>query len=128
MPHYLIGDVQGCDAPLARLLAKIDFSPSRDTLYFLGDLVNRGPASAQVLRRLMGFGDAARCLLGNHDLSLLAVAQGHRAPHRNDTMDEVLAAPDRAAMLDWLRQRAMAIQAHGLLMVHGGVLPQWDAP
>lgn len=126
MAHYLIGDLQGCDAPLARLLARVDFSPSRDTLYLLGDLVNRGPASAAVLRRLMGYGDAARCLLGNHDLSLLAVAHGHRAPHRNDTMDDILLAPDREAMLDWLRHRSMALHAHGILMVHGGVLPQWD--
>lgn len=125
MPHYLIGDLQGCDAPLGRLLARIAFSPSRDTLYLLGDLVNRGPDSAAVLRRLMGYGDAARCLLGNHDLSLLAVAHGHRAPHRNDTMENVLAAPDRAALLDWLRHRSLAMDAHGLLMVHGGVLPQW---
>ncbi|MCG2592176.1 symmetrical bis(5'-nucleosyl)-tetraphosphatase [Ramlibacter sp. XY19] len=126
MAYYLIGDLQGCDAPLGRLLAKIAFSPSRDTLYFLGDLVNRGPASDAVLRRLMGYGDSAQCLLGNHDLSLLAVAQGNRAPHRNDTMDSILGAADRDAMLDWLRHRAMAIHAHGLLMVHGGVLPAWD--
>jgi bis(5'-nucleosyl)-tetraphosphatase (symmetrical) len=123
---YLIGDLQGCDAPLARLLAKVGFSPSRDTLYLLGDLVNRGPASAAVLRRLMGYGDAARCLLGNHDLSLLAVAHGFRAPHRNDTMDDILQSPGREAMLEWLRHRSMALQAHGLLMVHGGVLPSWD--
>jgi bis(5'-nucleosyl)-tetraphosphatase (symmetrical) len=126
MAHYLVGDLQGCDAPLQRLLERIAFSPSRDTLYLLGDLVNRGPASAAVLRRLMGYGDAARCLLGNHDLSLLAVAHGHRAPHRNDTMDDILQAPDREAMLDWLRHRSMAMHAHGLLMVHGGVLPSWD--
>lgn len=126
MAHYLVGDLQGCDAPLARLLARIDFSPSRDTLYLLGDLVNRGPASAAVLRRLMGYGDAAKCLLGNHDLSLLAVAHGHRAPHRNDTMDDILQSPERDAMLDWLRHRAMALHAHGILMVHGGVLPSWD--
>lgn len=126
MPQYLIGDVQGCDAPLGRLLEKIAFSPSRDTLYLLGDLVNRGPSSAAVLRRLQGYGDAARCLLGNHDLSLLAVAHGKRAPHRNDTMDAILEAPDRDAMLDWLRHRSMALHAHGLLMVHGGVLPAWD--
>ena len=128
MARYLIGDIQGCDAPLARLLARIGFSASRDTLYVLGDLVNRGPASAAVLRRLMAFGDAARCLLGNHDLSLLAVAHGHRAPHRNDTMDDILQAPDRDAMLDWLRHRSMALHAHGILMVHGGVLPSWDLP
>jgi bis(5'-nucleosyl)-tetraphosphatase (symmetrical) len=127
MAHYIVGDLQGCDAPLARLLARVAFSPSRDTLYVLGDLVNRGPASAAVLRRLMACGDAAQCLLGNHDLSLLAVAHGHRAPHRNDTMDDILLSPQREAMLDWLRHRSMALQAHGMLMVHGGVLPQWDA-
>jgi bis(5'-nucleosyl)-tetraphosphatase (symmetrical) len=126
MALYLIGDVQGCDAALARLLEKIAFSPSRDTLYLLGDLVNRGPDSAGVVRRLMAYGDAAQCLLGNHDLSLLAVAHGRRAPHRNDTMDQLLMASDRGEMLDWMRHRRMAIQAHGLLMVHGGVLPQWD--
>jgi bis(5'-nucleosyl)-tetraphosphatase (symmetrical) len=126
MALYLIGDVQGCDAPLGRLLEAIDFSPSRDTLYLLGDLVNRGPESAAVLRRLAGYGDSARCLLGNHDLSLLAVAHGRRPPHRNDTMDKVLLAPDRSDLLEWLRQQRMAILAHGLLMVHGGVLPQWD--
>jgi bis(5'-nucleosyl)-tetraphosphatase (symmetrical) len=125
MASYLIGDIQGCDAPLGRLLQKIVFSPSRDTLYVLGDLVNRGPASAAVLRRLMKCGDSARCLLGNHDLSLLAVAHGHRAAHRNDTMDDILAGPDRESMLEWLRHRSMAIHAHGILMVHGGVLPQW---
>lgn len=125
MAIYLVGDLQGCDAPLARLLARIDFSPSRDTLYVLGDLVNRGPASAAVVRRLMGFGAAAQCLLGNHDLSLLAVAHGHRAPHRNDTMDDILQSGERDAMLEWLRHRAMALRAHGILMVHGGLLPQW---
>jgi len=127
MANYLIGDVQGCDSALGRLLGKISFSPSRDVLYLLGDLVNRGPESDAVLRRLMGYGDSARCLLGNHDLSLLAVAHGHRAPHRNDTMDTVLQAPDREAMLHWLRNQRMALREHGLLMVHGGVLPQWDA-
>jgi len=126
MALYLIGDVQGCDRPLGRLLEEIDFSPSRDTLYLLGDLVNRGPESGAVVRRLMGYGESAKCLLGNHDLSLLAVAHGRRAPHRNDTMDKVLLAADRGQMIEWLRHQRMAIRAHGLLMVHGGVLPQWD--
>lgn len=126
MGLYLIGDVQGCDRALGSLLQKIDFSPSRDTVYLLGDLVNRGPDSAAVLRRLIGYGASAQCLLGNHDLSLLAVAHGARAPHRNDTMDDVLLAPDRDLMLQWLRHQRMAMHAHGLLMVHGGVLPQWD--
>ena len=127
MALFLIGDVQGCDAALGALLRKIDFSPSRDTLYLLGDLVNRGPDSAGVLRRVMALGGSAHCLLGNHDLSLLAVAHGLRAPHRNDTMDSVLRSPERQAMLDWLRHQPMAQRAGGWLMVHGGVLPQWDA-
>jgi bis(5'-nucleosyl)-tetraphosphatase (symmetrical) len=126
MAAYLVGDVQGCDAALGRLLEAIGFSPSRDTLYLLGDLVNRGPESAAVLRRLAAHGDSAKCLLGNHDLSLLALAHGLRAPHANDTLDQVLAAPDREALLEWLRFRSMALHEHGLLMVHGGLLPQWD--
>lgn len=127
MANFLIGDVQGCDPALAHLLQKIDFSASRDTLYLLGDLVNRGPDSVGVLRRVMRLEGSAHCLLGNHDLSLLAVANGLRAPHSNDTMDSVLLSAQREAMLDWLRHQRMALQAHGWLMVHGGVLPQWDA-
>ncbi len=126
MSLYLIGDIQGCDAALGRLLHTLDFSPSRDTVYLLGDLVNRGPASAAVLRRVQALGASARCVLGNHDLSLLAVAEGFGSPRSGDTMDEVLQAPDRAAMLDWLRHQRLAIYAHGLLMVHAGVLPAWD--
>lgn len=122
----MIGDVQGCDAALGRLLDDIGFSPSRDTLYLLGDLVNRGPASLAVLRRLISLDGAAHCLLGNHDLHLLATAHGVRKPHRSDTVGEILAAPDREALLDWLRARPMALFEHGWLMVHAGVLPQWD--
>ena len=124
--NYLIGDVQGCCDALDRLLAKIDFSPSRDRLYVLGDLVNRGPQSLDTLRRLRGFGSSATCLLGNHDLNLLAVAQGVRRPHRGDTLAEILDAPDRSDWLDWLRHRRMAVFEHGWLMVHAGVVPQWD--
>ena len=122
----MIGDVQGCDEPLGRLLDELDFSPSRDTLYLLGDLVNRGPASLQVLRRLMALEGSAHCLLGNHDLHLLAAAHGVRKPHRGDTVDDILTAPDRNTLIDWLRQRPMALFEHGWLMVHAGVLPQWD--
>lgn len=131
MALYMIGDVQGCDNALQRLLNKISFSPSRDTLYFLGDLVNRGPDSAGVLRRLMGFGASAQCLLGNHDLHLLAAAVGARRPSRKDTLGCVLQASDREAMLAWLRQQHMAFlleqQNHSYLMVHAGVLPTWTA-
>jgi bis(5'-nucleosyl)-tetraphosphatase (symmetrical) len=124
---YLLGDLQGCCDPLERLLQTIDFSPSRDHLFVLGDLVNRGPDSLGVLRRLRGLGNAATCLLGNHDLHLLAVAHGVRKPHRSDTLDEILQAPDRDDWLNWLRTRRLAVHEHGWLMVHAGVVPQWDA-
>jgi bis(5'-nucleosyl)-tetraphosphatase (symmetrical) len=126
MGLYLIGDVQGCDAALGRLLLKIDFSPSRDQLVLLGDLVNRGPDSLAVLRRLQALGDAAQCLLGNHDLHALAVACGARAAHKSDTLDELIAAPDAAELFDWLRWRELAIHRDGILMVHAGVLPSWN--
>ena len=124
--NYLIGDVQGCCDALDRLLAEIDFSPSRDRIHVLGDLVNRGPQSLATLRRLRGLGDAAVCLLGNHDLHLLAVAHGGRRLRRSDTLADILDAPDRDAWIEWLRHRPMACFAHGWLMVHAGVVPQWD--
>lgn len=124
---YLVGDLQGCCDAFERLLAQIGFSPSRDRLYLLGDLVNRGPASLAVLERLEGLGDAATCLLGNHDLHLLAVAHGVRKLHRSDTLDAILASPRREHWLRWLRAQRLAVQAHGWLMVHAGLAPQWDA-
>jgi len=124
---YLVGDLQGCCDPLERLLQTLDFSPSRDRLFLLGDLVNRGPDSLGVLRRLRALGGAATCLLGNHDLHLLAIAHGVRKPHRSDTVDAILQAPDRDDWLNWLRQQRLAVWDAGWLMVHAGVLPQWDA-
>jgi bis(5'-nucleosyl)-tetraphosphatase (symmetrical) len=124
---YLVGDVQGCCSPLERLLATLDFSPSRDHLYVLGDLVNRGPDSLGVLRRLSALGGAATCLLGNHDLHLLAVAHGVRKPHRSDTLGGILDGVEREDWLHWLRQQRLAVHEHGWLMVHAGVVPQWDA-
>ena len=123
--HFLIGDVQGCADALERLLAEIGFSPSRDRLVVLGDLVNRGPQSLRVLRRLHGLGDAAVCLLGNHDLHLLAVAHGVRAPHRSDSLQDILAAPQRDALTDWLRHRPLTARLDGWFCVHAGVVPGW---
>jgi len=129
MALYLIGDVQGCDEALGRLLDKIAFSPSRDRMVLLGDLVNRGSGSGAVLRRVQGYGASARSLLGNHDLHLLGVAHGAREAGRKDTLAAVLDAPDREKLLDWLRQQHMAlhetIAGADLLMVHAGVPPQW---
>ncbi len=124
--NYLVGDIQGCAGALERLLAAIAFSPSRDHLYVLGDLVNRGPDSLGTLRQLRGLGSAATCVLGNHDWHLLAVAAGVRPRHRSDTLDDILDAPDREAWLDWVRQRRMAVHEQGWLMLHAGVVPQWD--
>ena len=131
MALYCIGDIQGCDQALGRLLDEIGFSPSRDTVYLLGDLVNRGPDSAAVLRRCIAMDGALRCLLGNHDLHLLAAAHGARKPSRRDTLASVLEASDRDALLTWVRQQPLA-RAHEhagetLLMVHAGVLPAWSA-
>lgn len=125
--RYLVGDLQGCCDAFDRLLAAIGFSPSRDHLVVLGDLVNRGPDSLAVLRRLRGFGDAATCLIGNHDLHLLAVAEGVRRAHRSDTLDEIIIAPDRDAWLDWVRTRPLAVLESGWLCVHAGVIPPWSA-
>jgi bis(5'-nucleosyl)-tetraphosphatase (symmetrical) len=123
--NYLIGDLQGCCDAFERLLAHIDFSPSRDRLWLLGDLVNRGPSSLATLRTLRALGDAATCLLGNHDLHLLAAAHGVRHVSRGDTLDDILNAPDREALLDWLRHQRMALFDAGWLMVHAGVVPAW---
>ena len=126
--HYLIGDLQGCCDAFNRLLAEIGFSASRDSLHVLGDLVNRGPDSLGTMQRLRSLGAAATCLLGNHDMHLLAVAEGVREPHSSDTLGAILASPEREAWLDWLRQRRLADSAHGWLLVHAGVVPQWDVP
>ena len=126
MAMYLIGDVQGCDTALQHLLDHIQFSPSRDTLYFLGDLVNRGPDNLGVLRRLQRYGDSAKCLLGNHDLHLLALHLGHGRLKPGDTVGDILQAPDRLALIDWLRMQSLAMYEESVLMVHAGVLPQWS--
>jgi bis(5'-nucleosyl)-tetraphosphatase (symmetrical) len=122
----LVGDVQGCDAALGQLLAQTGFSPSRDQLVLLGDLVNRGPASLDVLRRVAGLGAAAHGVLGNHDLHLLAVAAGVRRPHRSDTLGEILDDPQREHWLHWMRQQRLALNIEGWLCLHAGVLPGWD--
>ncbi len=125
--HYLVGDLQGCNDAFERLLALIGFSPSRDRLTVLGDLVNRGPQSLAVLRKVRALGASAEALLGNHDLHLLAVAHGVRPEHANDTLREILDAPDREAWLDWLRRRPLALVREGWLCVHAGLSPAWDA-
>ena len=119
-----IGDLQGCNARLGALLHRADPDNSRP-LWFAGDLVNRGPHSLAALRRLRALGDRATVVLGNHDLHLLASATGVRKTHRSDTLDDIMLADDRPALLDWVRTRPLAHLADGHLMVHAGVFPQW---
>src|SRR5271165_2441896 len=130
MALYAIGDVQGCDAELGALLKAIGFSADRDQLWFVGDLVNRGPDSLEVLRRVRALGDAATITLGNHDLHLLAVAFGRARLRAEDTLHEVLAAPDRDVLLDWLLRRPLLHEdpARNLCLLHAGLPPQWDMP
>ena len=127
MAVYAIGDIQGCFEPLQRLLETINFDPTADRLLIAGDLVNRGPQSVEVLRLLKSLGDRAACVLGNHDLALLAVAGGHQSPSDGDTHDSVLQASDREPLLDWLRHRPLLHQepAFNVVMTHAGLPPQW---
>ena len=130
MASYAIGDVQGCHDQLLALLDHIKFDPARDRLRFAGDLVNRGPRSTDVLRFVRSLGGSAESVLGNHDLHLLAACHGLRKPSRGDTLREVLDAPDRDELLEWLRTRPVLDEdpATGNVLVHAGVAPGWDLP
>lgn len=127
MALYAIGDIQGCHAEFCDLLSLVGFSRERDRLWLVGDLVNRGPASLALLREVAAMGECATTVLGNHDLHLLTVAAGHRRAHRGDTLDDILGAPDRDDLIDWLARRPLAVAEGGWLMVHAGVLPQWTS-
>jgi bis(5'-nucleosyl)-tetraphosphatase (symmetrical) len=126
MATYAIGDIQGCYAELQQLLEQIRFDPAQDQLWLVGDLVNRGPDSLQVLHLVKSLGDSAITVLGNHDLHLLAVAEGVAKLHRSDTLDELLNAPDRDELLAWLRQQRLFHAKGDYVLVHAGLVPQWS--
>lgn len=128
MAIYAIGDIQGAYDELQALLEKIGFDAAEDRLWLVGDLVNRGPRSADVLRFVRGLGDRAVAVLGNHDLHLLAVAAGTRPPSSHDTFDDVLSAPDRDELVSWLRFRPLMHHDPelGYVLVHAGLAPSWD--
>ena len=130
MAVYAVGDVQGCDDALEALLGKIRFDPAHDSLWFTGDLVNRGPQSAAVVRFVMGLGARAVTVLGNHDLHLLALAAGRAERKRHDTLTDILTAPDRDELLAWLRARPLLHHDEdlGYTLLHAGALPAWDLP
>lgn len=128
MARWAIGDIQGCADELTALIARIGFRSDRDRIWFVGDLVNRGPYSLKVLRLVRALADNAVCVLGNHDLHLLAVALGKARVRKRDTLEDILEARDRDALIEWLAQRPLAHYAaaeHDLL-VHAGVVPQWS--
>jgi bis(5'-nucleosyl)-tetraphosphatase (symmetrical) len=126
MATYAIGDVQGCFDELEALLRTIGFRASADRLWFVGDLVNRGPKSVEVLRFVKGLGERAATVLGNHDLHLVTQHEGFERPRKDDTIADVLRAPDREALVDWLRTRPLMHAADGWAMVHAGLLPAWS--
>ena len=125
MATYAIGDVQGCYDELRALLARVDFVSQRDRLWFVGDLVNRGPKSLEVLRFVRSLGDRAVVVLGNHDLHLVCLAEGQARARDDDTLGAVLAAPDARELVDWLRTRPLMHVEGRHAMVHAGLLPQW---
>jgi bis(5'-nucleosyl)-tetraphosphatase (symmetrical) len=126
MSTYAIGDIQGCFSPLEKLIQQLQFNPDNDRLWFVGDLVNRGPDSASVLRAIKERGDSAVTVLGNHDLHLLAVAAGCVPSREKDTFHDVLAAPDRDILLEWLRHQPLLHRQGECAVIHAGLLPQWS--
>lgn len=125
MATYAIGDIQGCYSELLRLLEQMRFDPAIDRLWLVGDLVNRGPDSVKVLRLIKSLGDAATAVLGNHDLHLLAIAEGAAKLHRTDTLHDILDAPDRSELLTWLRAQRLLYVKDNFVLVHAGLLPSW---
>ncbi len=127
MATYAVGDVQGCYKPLMGLLKRVKFDQGKDQLWFVGDLINRGPQSLEVLQLARSLGDQAKIVLGNHDLHFLAVATGMRPARAKDTLDAVLQSPERDALVDWLRQQPLFYTdaALGYSMVHAGIPPGW---
>jgi len=128
MATYAVGDLQGCLEPLKCLLAQVKFDPAQDKLWLVGDLVNRGPASLETLRFLYGIRDSLVCVLGNHDLHLIAVAYNAERLKKNDTLREIVEAPDCAQLIEWLRQMPLVHHdaQRDITLVHAGIPPQWS--
>lgn len=127
MATYAVGDIQGCFHSFQSLLKKIQFNPVSDQLWLVGDLINRGSGSLEVLRWMFEHQSSIVTVLGNHDLHTLVVAEGFVSPHRSDTIQALLDAPDADELLSWLRHQPLLHFEHDCLMVHAGLLPQWTA-
>lgn len=127
MATYAIGDIQGCYHAFQALLARIEFDPKVDRLWLVGDLINRGSGSLEVLRWCYTHHASLNVVLGNHDLHALVVANGIAKAHKSDTFDALFAAEDCDILLNWLRHQRLIYQEDNCLMVHAGLLPQWTA-
>lgn len=126
MAIYAVGDIQGCYTELMQMLEKIRFDSATDQLWLVGDLVNRGPDSLEVLRLVKSLGDSVITVLGNHDLHLIAVAAGVAGLRRGDTLDDILNAPDRDELINWLRNQRLLHVKDSYVLVHAGLMPQWS--
>ncbi len=126
MTQYAVGDIQGCLEPLVQLLERLNFDPSCDQLISVGDLINRGPQSLQTLRFCYELGDAFKMVLGNHDLHLLAISHGVKRPTTQDSLDDILAAPDAGKLLGWLQQQPLLLTVDDYQFVHAGIPPIWN--
>ncbi len=127
MTHYAVGDIQGCYAELMDVLDQVGFDPDEDVLWVAGDMVNRGPDSLATLAFLYQYRDSVQCVLGNHDLHLLAIYFGQRKSKGSDTIDEIIDAPQAEQWIDWLRHQPLCIydEYNDFTMVHAGIAPQW---
>ena len=125
MSTYVVGDIQGCFTPFKHLLERVKFNPDKDRLWSVGDLVNRGPQNLQTLRWFYDHRDNVTLVLGNHDLHLMACSAGARQPSRKDNIDDILEAPDREQLIEWLHFRPLAYHEQGVTMVHAGIPPIW---
>ena len=125
MATYAIGDIQGCYHAFMALLVRLQFNPKRDQLWLVGDMINRGSGSLEVLRWCYQNQENIKVVLGNHDLHALAVLHALKPEHKSDTLQAILHAPDRAVLLIWLRNQPLMIVENGYVMLHAGLLPQW---
>jgi len=122
---YVVGDIQGCFEPFLALLKKVRFNPDKDRLWSVGDLVNRGPGNLETLRWFHTHRDNVTLVLGNHDLHLMAVSAGARAPSRKDNLEDILEAPDRDQLIEWLHFQPLVHYEDGFTLVHAGIQPNW---
>ena len=128
MAKYIVGDIQGCFDSLQALLKKVKFNPEKDTLYCVGDLINRGPKSLKTIRFLKDLGDSCRVVLGNHDLHLISIYYGIRSSSRKDTIAKLLKSSDAKKLIKWLRSKPLMIydETDQFVISHAGIYPKWD--